>query len=104
MSSFGFLGFTFSAALYLLFTVMLVTSWRGRLQGGLMLAACVVAFLWSLLFAIQSEYRIVPVGAIWASPGVVFCSDCSLNSPDTGGRSPRAIDSSRLSFCSPARC
>ena len=66
MSSFGFLGFTFAATLYLFFTVMLVTSWRGRLQGGLMLAACVVSFLWALLFAIQSEYRVVPVSAIWA--------------------------------------
>ncbi|MCB1760788.1 MAG: PEP-CTERM system histidine kinase PrsK [Gammaproteobacteria bacterium] len=66
MSSFGFLGFAVSAALYLLFTIMLVTSWRGRLQGGLMLAACVVAVLWSALFAVQSEYRIIPVSAIWS--------------------------------------
>ena len=77
MSDFGFLGFTIAAVLYLILSLLLATSWRGRLQGGLMLAACIVATLWAALFALQSEYRVVPVGVIWsieALKNIAWCA------------------------------
>ncbi len=66
MSDFGFLGFAIAAVLFLALSLLLATSWRGRLQGGLMLAATIVATLWAALFAVQSGFRVVPTSAIWA--------------------------------------
>ena len=55
MSDFGFLGFTFAAFLYLVLSVLLLTSWRGRLQGALMLAASLLSTAWATLFAIAGN-------------------------------------------------
>jgi len=77
MSDFGFLGFTIAAVLYLILSLLLATSWRGRLQGGLMLAATIVATLWAALFAVQSEMKVIPVGAIWsieALKNIAWCA------------------------------
>ncbi|HXK56934.1 MAG TPA: hypothetical protein PLZ16_09830, partial [Gammaproteobacteria bacterium] len=77
MSDFGFLGFTIAAVLYLILSLLLATSWRGRLQGGLMLAATIVATLWATIFAVQSEMKVVPVSVIWsieALKNIAWCA------------------------------
>ncbi len=77
MSDFGFLGFTIAGVLYFILSLLLATSWRGRLQGGLMLAASIVATLWAALFAVQSELKIIPVSAIWsieALKNIAWCA------------------------------
>ncbi len=77
MSDFGFLGFAIAALLFLVLSLLLITSWRGRLQGGLMLAATIVATLWASLFAIQSGFKIVPVSVIWsieALKNIAWCA------------------------------
>lgn len=65
MSDFGFLGFTFAAFLYLILSILLLTSWRGRLQGALMLAASLLSTIWATMFAIQSGFKLIPVSFIW---------------------------------------
>lgn len=52
----GVIAYGLAGLAYLGFLVLLVTSWRGRLQGGLFLAACIVTMLWAATLAIQSLY------------------------------------------------
>lgn len=52
----GVVAYGLAALAYLGFVVLLVTSWRGRLQGGLFLAACGVSTLWAAMLAIQAGY------------------------------------------------
>ena len=51
MTSFGVGSYIVLGALYLLLTVMLLTSWRGRKIGGYLIAACVISAVWSSLMA-----------------------------------------------------
>lgn len=77
MSDYGFLGFAIAATLYLILSLLLATSWRGRLQGGLMLAATIAATLWATIFAIQSELKSIPAGVIWsveALKNIAWCA------------------------------
>ena len=77
MSDFGFLGFAVAALMFLVLSILLITSWRGRLQGGLMLAASVVATLWAALFAVQSGFKVVPSSVIWfieALKNIAWCA------------------------------
>ncbi|MEW7988024.1 MAG: XrtA/PEP-CTERM system histidine kinase PrsK [Candidatus Thiodiazotropha sp.] len=46
--SIGIIGYAISATLFLLFSVMLVTSWRGRIEGIYLLAASVTTACWAL--------------------------------------------------------
>lgn len=52
----GVAAYGLAALAYLGLTVLLVTSWRGRLQGGLFLAACAVTTLWAVMLAVQAAY------------------------------------------------
>ena len=65
MADFGFIGFFVAGLLFLVLSLLLVTSWRGRLQGGLLLTATVVSTVWAFLFAAQSGFKLVPVWLIW---------------------------------------
>ncbi len=46
--NFGLLGYSLSAVLYLLFALLLLSSWRGRLEGAALLISIAVTALWSL--------------------------------------------------------
>lgn len=77
MSDFGFLGFTIASLLYLILSLLLATSWRGRLQGGLMLAASIVSAFWAGLFAADSYFMVIPASAIWpieALKNITWCA------------------------------
>ena len=78
MSDFGFLGFAIAAVLFLVLSLLLITSWRGRLQGGLMLAASLVSTLWASLFALQSGFKVIPVGVIWGVEALKNISWCAF--------------------------
>ena len=47
-SSLGVLGYEAAAACWLVLFLLLLTSWRGRLQGGLMVVAVLISLLWAL--------------------------------------------------------
>ena len=59
--SIGVISYSLGAALFLLLTLMLVTGWRGRLQGGLLLAACAGTALWALVLALHPVYGLPPI-------------------------------------------
>jgi putative PEP-CTERM system histidine kinase len=44
----GIVGYTFSASLFLLFSVLLFTSWRGRIEGTYLLIASTISACWAL--------------------------------------------------------
>lgn len=53
--SIGTISYSLGVLAFLLLTLMLVTGWRGRLQGGLLLAACTGTTAWALVLALQSH-------------------------------------------------
>ncbi|MBA3563311.1 MAG: PEP-CTERM system histidine kinase PrsK, partial [Gammaproteobacteria bacterium] len=65
MLTFGTFSYACAGALFLALSVLLLTSWRGRLQGGLLLAACGASALWSFLLAYQSTIGTFPETSIF---------------------------------------
>lgn len=59
---FGTLGYATAAGLFAVLTVLLLTSWRGRLQGGLLVLASLVSAIWAG-WAAYAGIRGGPVGA-----------------------------------------
>ena len=52
------------AAAYLALTLLLVTAWRGRLQGGLLLAASAISTLWCAAVVLFAIHRVPPFSAL----------------------------------------
>lgn len=67
MSEFGAIGYSAAVLAFLILTLLLLTSWRGRMQGGLLLLAVFTTVLWAGVLAIQAGYQIVPVSLIWVA-------------------------------------
>jgi putative PEP-CTERM system histidine kinase len=63
---FGALGYGGTAVLFLILGLMLVTSWRGRIQGGLLVAAVFVNTVWAGVLAVHAAWRSVSLDWIWA--------------------------------------
>jgi len=54
ISNIGIISYSISGVGYLALAILLLISWRGRIEGGMLLAAVVVQFLWSGLLATNS--------------------------------------------------
>ncbi len=63
---FGSIGYGFAAALYLLLTLLLLTSWRGRMLGGLLVLATFASGLWAAFLAVQAVSFSLSVTWLWA--------------------------------------
>ena len=63
----GALGYTLAAVLMAALGALLLTSWRGRLQGGLLLAAVAANVCWAGLLAAQAQWQNIPIEVIWAA-------------------------------------
>jgi len=61
----GATGYLLAAVLMLVLGVLLLTSWRGRMQGALLLAAVLVHALWAGVLAVQASWQSIPVQVIW---------------------------------------
>lgn len=72
----GFIGYVAAAAAMAVLVVLLLTSWRGRLQGGLLLLAVLLSALWAVLLAVQSQWQVIPVQAIWAAEAARMVAWC----------------------------
>ncbi len=66
MDKFAFYGYALAAVLFVGLTSLLLTSWRGRLSGGLLLVATMITTIWATLAALQAGFRAVPVDLLWA--------------------------------------
>ncbi len=72
----GVLGYAADALAMALLGLLLLTTWRGRLQGGLLLLAVVASVAWALLLAVQVQWHAVPVQLIWAAEAVRVVTWC----------------------------
>jgi putative PEP-CTERM system histidine kinase len=72
----GFFGYAADAFAMAVLGLLLLTSWRGRLQGGLLLLAVVVSVVWALLLAVQTQWQLVPVQVIWAAEAARIVAWC----------------------------
>ena len=66
-NSVGALGYAAAALLLTILAILLLTTWRGRLQGGLLLAAVVANALWAVVLAAQAQWHSLPVELVWAA-------------------------------------
>lgn len=63
---FGAAGYGITGFLYLFLAILLATSWRGRMQGGLLVAAAFANAAWGGVLAVQAAWHSVPLQWIWA--------------------------------------
>ncbi len=65
LDSFGLLGYGVSSVLFLFLSLVLLTGWRGRMQGGLLVAATLATALWAAVLATEARWHAIPVEWIW---------------------------------------
>ena len=56
----GTMSYATAAVAFLLLSLLLLTSWRGRLQGALLAAACLISALWAAVLAYQAHHGHAP--------------------------------------------
>lgn len=66
IANLGFVGYGIASAFFLLFSLLLLTSWRGRLQGGLLLLVSLVSMVWAAASALLAGSGAVAVHLIWS--------------------------------------
>jgi len=66
----GILGYGLSAFLFLIFSLLLLTSWRGRLQGGLLLLASLVSAAWAVRSTLQAMHPELHTSLPWLLEGL----------------------------------
>ena len=64
MSSFGTASYALAAGLFSILAILLLTSWRGRLQGGLLIGASFVTVIWATLIAMQGKAPAIPLAGV----------------------------------------
>ena len=94
MLEFGVFGYSAAALAFFALVLLLLTSWRGKAQGGMLLFAALITSIWAALLAVQAAYQIVPVVLVWIAEvlhslvWLVFLMKLVL--PPTGQRSAYA--------------
>jgi putative PEP-CTERM system histidine kinase len=63
----GTIGYSFAALLFFLLSVLLFTSWRGKLEGAFLLSAVFITALWHVSAVIWLQ-----LGGVWSSSAYVF--------------------------------
>jgi putative PEP-CTERM system histidine kinase len=74
MSGLGTASYSIAALSFLVLTVLLVTSWRGRRQGAQLIAACAVTAAWAVLLAIESSRGSMPFLLLYLTESVRDCA------------------------------
>jgi len=64
VTSVGAISYALAAAAYLIFSILLVTGWRKRLQGGLLVLATSFTALWALVHASWAGWGLPPAGLV----------------------------------------
>jgi putative PEP-CTERM system histidine kinase len=59
VSDLGVIGYGLAAASWLMLFLLLLTSWRGRLQGGLLVVAVLITLLWALRAAFYASAEVI---------------------------------------------
>ena len=77
-ASIGVIGYAADAVAMAVLGLLLVTTWRGRLQGGLLLLAVVATVLWAGLLAVQAQWQVIPSQVIWAAEAARIIAWCAF--------------------------
>ncbi len=72
----GVIGYAADAAAMAILCLLLLTTWRGRLLGGLLLTAVSVSVLWAVLLAVQAKWHLVPTQLIWSAEAARMVAWC----------------------------
>ena len=78
MASIGVTGYALAAVAYLIFTLLLLTGWRGRLQGGLLVAATLVTALWCSSVAFWMGWEVLPTALVQGIETLHFAVWCAF--------------------------
>lgn len=65
MSDIGLYSYLAGALAYGLLSVLLITSWRGRIQGGYLVTATLVTSIWAGALGLQSRFHFIHSSVIW---------------------------------------
>jgi putative PEP-CTERM system histidine kinase len=66
LDTFGALGYALAALLFTGLGLLLLTSWRGRMQGALLVTAVFLSAAWAAALAIQAAWQATDIAWIWA--------------------------------------
>jgi putative PEP-CTERM system histidine kinase len=66
LDTFGAIGYALSATLFALLGLLLLTSWRGRMQGALLVTAVFFSAAWAAVVAAQAAWHGIDMAWIWA--------------------------------------
>ena len=66
MANVGITGYALAAVAYLIFTLLLLTGWRGRLQGGLLVLATGFTVIWATTLASWAGLEMPGLGLVQA--------------------------------------
>ena len=61
ISEFGAVSYAIVGALYVVFSLLLLTSWRGKFVGAYLIAAAAISAVWSTALAVQAVTDVVPM-------------------------------------------
>lgn len=65
MIDIGLYSYLTGALTYFILSILLFTSWRGRIQGGFLVTATLVTTVWAGALGLQSRFAIIPLAVIW---------------------------------------
>ena len=78
MENIGVTAYALAATAYLVFTLLLLTSWRGRLQGGLLVTATLVTALWCGTEALWAGWKLPPAALVQSTETLHFVAWCAF--------------------------
>ncbi len=65
MSELGYYGYLIAAAGYFVLLLLLLTNWRGRLLGGILLLACALTVVWGVVLGMHAYGVALPSSLFW---------------------------------------
>jgi putative PEP-CTERM system histidine kinase len=65
MTDFAAISYALAGVSYATLSILLMTSWRGRHLGGILIAACLTSCIWAIVLAAQASGTVVPLMAVF---------------------------------------
>lgn len=61
----GFYSYLTGAISYLILSLLLFVSWRGRVQGGFLVSAAFFTSVWAFTLGLQTQFPVIPAAVVW---------------------------------------